>query len=152
MMLTNIFRKTSARLSILGLSLTTFGLTESAPAKTPEIEVTKASGVVLTDGLARIDFGMVTVGTTSKRNIVIRNAGTAPLTGLSIVLAGVNKEDFHVSPLPVTSLAPGAKMTVTILLTPSTMGPRAAAIHIKSNDADENPFDIKLGGRGMGRS
>jgi hypothetical protein len=31
---------------------------------------------------------------------------------------------------------------------PKAKGNRNAAIHIRSNDADENPFDIKLTGLG----
>jgi hypothetical protein len=31
---------------------------------------------------------------------------------------------------------------------PTAKGARIAAIHIKSNDADENPFDIDLAGQG----
>ncbi len=149
----NIFRKSTARLSLLGLAITVAGLANvTAASKAPEIEVKKLSGVILTDGISKLDFGMVTVGATAKRTLIIRNVGTAPLTGLALTKTGVSKNDYNISPLPVTTLAPGAKMTVVLILSPSLMGPRAAAIHISSNDADENPFDIKLTGMGMGRS
>src|SRR5204862_73933 len=36
----------------------------------------------------------------------------------------------------------------TVTFTPTAAGARAAAIHIASNDADENPFDISLTGTG----
>lgn len=47
------------------------------------------------------------------------------------------------------SLAPGASTTFKVTFKPTAAGTRKAAIHIESNDADENPFDIKLGGEGV---
>jgi hypothetical protein len=50
---------------------------------------------------------------------------------------------------PKTSLAPGSSTTFKVIFKPSAKGTRKANIHIKSNDADENPFDIKLTGQGV---
>ena len=60
----------------------------------------------------------------------------------------MNSGDFRVYDLGTTSLAPGASITFAVAFTPSAIGARTAAIHIDSNDADENPFDITLTGTG----
>ena len=65
---------------------------------------------------------------------------------------GDNNADFTLGSLGATTLAPGASTTFTVTFTPSAVGPRTAAIHIASNDSDENPFDIALTGTGVMRA
>jgi hypothetical protein len=45
-------------------------------------------------------------------------------------------------------LAGGGTATFKVTFKPTKKGTRSAAIHIDSNDADENPFDITLTGIG----
>jgi hypothetical protein len=76
----------------------------------------------------------------------IRNVGNVDLTGLAVTKDGLNASDFNVGSLGVTTLAPGASTTFTRRLHAEGRGSRTAAIHVASNDADENPFDIALTG------
>ncbi|MCX6928093.1 MAG: choice-of-anchor D domain-containing protein [Verrucomicrobia bacterium] len=129
-----------------------FALVRYIGSLAPEIVVEQPAGTNLADGGASIGFGTIVPGKPSFRAFTVRNAGTASLTGLALGKDGVNPGDFRVDELATTNLAPGASFTFTVTFVPSAVGPRSAAIHIASNDADENPFDITLTGAGYGNS
>ena len=118
-------------------------------AARPEISVQQPNGSDLTDGTAKRSFGTVKLGRTGvAKTFTIRNTGLANLTGLAITRNGPHAADFTVTPPAATTLAPGARTTFRVTFKPKAAGTRVAAIHIKNNDANENPFDIGLGGQG----
>ena len=80
----------------------------------------------------------------------MRNTGTAELTGLALSKSGTHSADFTLGSLGAASLAPGTSTTFSVTFTPGAVGTRTAAIHIASNDSNENPFDINLTGTGVG--
>jgi|GEM_PF-1585347 len=126
-----------------------FDITLTGTATAPEIAVEQPAGTDLADGTASIAFGSFNLGSSAPpRTFTIRNTGTANLTGLSVSKDGANTADFTVGSLGVTTLAPGASTIVNVTFAPvgGASGPRTAAIHIGSNDADENPFDIAFSG------
>lgn len=49
----------------------------------------------------------------------------------------------------MTVSGPSGSTTFTVAFTPAGVGTRSAALHISSNDADENPYDIALSGTGL---
>ncbi len=113
----------------------------------PEITVQEPAGSNLTDGAPARNFGTADVGKTGTvKTITLKNTGSADLTGLAVTKDGANAADFTVSALPVTTLAAGASTTFKVTYKPTAKGTRVAAIHIASNDSDENPFDINLSG------
>lgn len=114
----------------------------------PEIAVEQPAGSNLTDGTASIPFGAVAVGASSSSfTFIIRNSGAADLTGLAVTKDGSHAGDFSVSVIGMSdTVAPGGSTSFTVTFTPTAGGTRSAAIHIASNDADENPFDITLTG------
>ena len=114
----------------------------------PEIVVTQAAA--LTDGAGSVAFGTVVVGGSSAPlTFTITNTGAADLTGLVVTRNGANATDFTVSALSSTSVPVGAgTATVIVTFSPGSTGARTAALHLASNDADENPFDIALTGTG----
>ncbi|MEO5916422.1 MAG: MBG domain-containing protein [Luteolibacter sp.] len=117
------------------------------PDNTPEIAVEQPVGTNLTDGSASMSCGSVLVGSSSSPlTFTVKNVGSANLTGLSVSKDGASSADFTVGSLGATTLAAGASNTFTVTFSPSAPGSRTAAIHIASNDADENPFDINLTG------
>lgn len=127
----------------------TFIPKNSAP-KVPDIAVEQPLGSSLADGAANKAFGSVGVGSSgTAKTFTIRNTGSAKLTGLAITKNGANAADFKVTAPAAGSLAPGDKTTFKVTFKPIAKGTRRAAIHIKSNDANENPFDIKLSGMGV---
>lgn len=122
-----------------------------APASAPEIVVEQPVGSNLVDGSASVSCGLVNVGSASAAiSFTIRNAGTSNLTGLAVSKDGANSSDYTIGSLGVTTLAPGSSTTFPVTFSPSIAGSRSAVIHILSNDADENPFDIMLTGIGIG--
>lgn len=136
---------------LFGVSLNGTFTLGAAPPIAPEISIQQPLGKELTDGVTKRSFGFVQVSLTSSiKRFTIKNTGKARLTGLGISLTGTNKTDYIVGLLPKTSLAPDAALTFTVQFKPTAFGTRTAAIHIKSNDADENPFDIPLTGVGVG--
>lgn len=79
---------------------------------------------------------------------LIKNVGNGPLeiTGLLTSLP------FSViSPATPITIAPGASLPVTLAFTPQDSGSFTGTLRITSNDPDstENPFDVKLSGKGV---
>lgn len=94
-----------------------------------------------------VEAGNLSVGETSILTFNVVNIGNAPLAGMVIFKSGIDAADFTVdqTTLPDQSLTYGATR-FTVTFAPSTPGHKSASIHITSNDADENPFTIKLSG------
>jgi hypothetical protein len=116
----------------------------------PEIAVEQPAGTDLTDGAPAAGFGNIVLGADASRTFTINNTGTADLTGLAVAADGTNAAEFTVTANPASSVAPGGNTTFTVRFKPGAAGVRNAAIHIASNDANENPFDITLTGTGIG--
>jgi hypothetical protein len=124
-------------------------VSEAGTQPAPEIMVEQPAGSSLSDGVTKKSFGTVVVGKASTSKIfVITNTGTRPLTGLALVAKGKMAKEFSVGKLAVTSLEPGTKTSFKVQFRPAAKGTRSATIQVKSNDADENPFDIKVTGAG----
>jgi uncharacterized delta-60 repeat protein len=127
-----------------------FALVRYSGTTTPEIVVEQPAGNNLTDGSSTVDFGRLALdGGRATCWFRVRNASTATLTGLAVSLDGVNASEFSLGPLEATTLGPGGSTTFTVQCLPTAPGLRMAAIHIASNDADENPFDIALTATGV---
>lgn len=115
----------------------------------PEIVVEQPAANALADGSTTVDFATVLPGSSAPVSFTIRNTGSGPLTGLSLTKDGTHAADFSIAQPGVTTLPVGQSTTFTVTFAPpagSGGGPRHAAIHLASNDADENPFDIQLTG------
>ena len=120
------------------------------PSTTPEIAVEQPVGTDLVDGSASIDCGFANLSSSAAPvTFTVKNLGDGNLTGLSLSKDGTHSADFTLGSLGATTLAPGASTTFTVTFSPSAGGARTAAIHLASNDADENPFDIALTGTGV---
>ena len=116
----------------------------------PEIAVEQPAGTNLADGTASVAFGSVPPGSNSSKTFTIRNTGNANLTGLGITLDGTHAADFSVTASPTAPVTgPTGSTTFIVRFAPATAGAKSAALHIASNDADENPFDIALTGTGL---
>jgi hypothetical protein len=114
----------------------------------PDIAVEQPVGSNLVDGSGKKSFGTVKLGKKVTKAFTIKNTGTANLTGLAVVKKGTHAKDF-VTTAPVAKvLAPGASTTFKVTFKPLAKGTRNAVVQIKSNDPNENPFDIKVTGAG----
>ncbi len=115
----------------------------------PEIAIEQPEAVNLTDGVSTSTFGSAQIGSNITQSFKVRNTGTAPLTGLALSKAGTNTADFTLGTLAVTTLNPGENTTFDVTFIPTAIGSRSAILRVASSDADENPFDINLGGTGL---
>ncbi len=116
----------------------------------PEITIQQPVGSNLVDGSAKKMFRSLRVGNKgSPETFTIKNSGAKALTGLSIKLDGLNAKDFIITQPSKYSLVAGASTTFKVSFKPTAKGTRNAAIHVKSNDSNESPFDIWLVGLGM---
>ena len=114
----------------------------------PVIAVEQPVGTALTSGTGTVNFGSSVVGVAVPLTFTIRNTGTASLTGVAVTRDGTNSADFTVTASPAASVAAAGTTTFTVSFNPAASGTRTAALHIASNDATHNPFDIVLTGTG----
>jgi hypothetical protein len=114
----------------------------------PEIAVEQPLGTNLADA-DTTDFGLVAAGSKASLTFTIKNTRTANLTGVTITKSGPNATDFTVTANPAALVGgPDGTTSFTVRFAPSAAGIRTAALHLASNDPDENPFDINLTGIG----
>jgi len=120
-------------------------------ATVPEIVVEqgKGTGKNLTDNKSKRDFGVVKVRKSGKPMLfTIRNIGTAKLTNVRVTLSGKQAKDFKVVMNPARTVAAGEKTQFKVVYKPAKAITSKALLKIASNDKDENPFRVKLSGKG----
>jgi len=122
-------------------------LTGYAYQPRPEISIQQPAGSELIDAKTKKSFGTVQVGKAgTPKKFIIKNVGTSVLSGFAITIDGANAKDFIWTNPASKTLIPGATTSFKVTFKPKKAGSRKAAIHIKSTDANENPFDITLTG------
>lgn len=115
----------------------------------PEISVEQPLNVALVDGTAVVDFGS-NPGTEVTKVFTVRNTGPANLNKLDLTIDGANSNNYTITQPAKTVLKPGEITSFTVSFKAgSVAGTRTATIHLASNDADENPFDIDLTGESL---
>lgn len=114
----------------------------------PALLVEQPAKTRLANGSTTSDFGNVLVGTRSSRVFTLRNAGNAPLQGVTLTLDGPQSAEFAITSPRVGTLEPGGSNAVTITFAPLAEGTRSATLRISSNDPDDNPFTLALSGKG----
>ncbi|MGC4116593.1 MAG: choice-of-anchor D domain-containing protein [Myxococcales bacterium] len=102
---------------------------------------------------ASIDFGSVKVGEISLREVTLRNPGRTALDVVDVFPSTASSPDFSVSgfsPGAAIHLEPGASYTLTVGLTPSSNGPRQAAVRMRATGvgADGCWAEVRLQGNG----
>lgn len=123
----------------------TFVLTVNAP----DIVVEQPFNTSISSGGTK-DFGNVLVGGSTSLVFFVKNITASNLTGLNLTLNGADAAMFTIISTPVAPVAgPNGATAFTIRFNPTSAGAKTAAIHLSSNDPDENPFDITLTGTGM---
>lgn len=106
-------------------------------------------GKAQVDGSARRFFGSAKIkkkkGTL--RTITITNNGSNTLRGLRMVRGGDHPRDYFAR-FSRKPLKPGKSVTVRLTFRPKALGSRTAELQIFSSETTDNPFDLKLIGRG----
>ena len=128
------------------------------PTTSPEISVEQPAGIILSDAVGGINYGVTLIGSPGVSKVfTITNVGSANLTGISVTKDGPQAADFILNATGASaSLPSGGSTTFTVTFVSGITGAsgslRTAALHIASNDADENPFDIALTGQGFSQT
>jgi hypothetical protein len=112
------------------------------------IVVQQPAGTNLVNGASTINFGSVTVGTSTNLTFTITNIGGANLTGLGVTIDGPNAAMFSVTASPIAPVTPGGSTTFTVRFAPTNTGAKDPALHIANNDINNNPFNIEIAGTG----
>lgn len=108
-----------------------------------DIAVASEAGVVLRTP-ATLTLPSMAFHTANLVRLALRNPGTTALTNLAATFSGPQADEFSISGVLVTGLAPGATGVVTIAVQPVALGKREATLSLTSSDPNENPFLVKL--------
>lgn len=114
----------------------------------PEIIVWNPKGNRLKDNVSTFSFGKAKMNHRVTQKFTIGNEGGIPLKKLAIRINGKNAKDFKVSGPLKTELSTDGQTKFKVTFKPTAKGKRTATLLIRNNDADENPFDIKIEGIG----
>jgi hypothetical protein len=96
----------------------------------------------------KLTFANQAVGSTSAaQTVTLTNTGTAALSVTSIALTGANPGDFTQTNGCGSSIAAGAKCTISVTLKPIATGTRTAAVTLTDN-ASGSPQAVSLTGMG----
>ncbi|MGV3660420.1 MAG: M36 family metallopeptidase, partial [Prosthecobacter sp.] len=112
----------------------------------PDASVEFPDGTELADGGGVADFGPLAVGLTSLRQVLIKNASGGPLSLLSFRVDGAHGVEFTLGSPAQSLLAPGESTYLPVTWAPRFVGTKRAALHILTNDPDEDSYDIIING------
>jgi uncharacterized delta-60 repeat protein len=92
------------------------------------------------------DFGQVLLGGGASRSFTLKNAGTAPLTGLTLTKGGADAADFTITQSPATTVAVGGSTSFTVLFSPSSSSSsKQAVVHLAADSLlVGQKFDLPL--------
>ena len=101
-----------------------------------------------------LSFGEITVTDFADLSVQVSNTGEGPLFITSREFFGANDDQFEIvnpAPLPIKINPNAAPKTITVRFRPTAIGFKDATLFLFNNDPDasENPFRIKLQGRGV---
>ena len=114
------------------------GFADNPAYMAPEAEIIASSD---------LDFSLVEVGRIRELEFLVANSGTAMLElyDMHLVGAGTNEFNFIV---PVSLVAPGDTVSVTVRYSPKTVGQHTASIKLFSTDPDQKETTVLLSGEG----
>lgn len=115
----------------------------------PQILIQGPAGGAISSGGSTVNFGTLLPGSTASQTFTVFNTGNADLTNLAIAIDGANAADFVVTHAPASVVGSGGSATFAVRFTPTAAGPRSATLHLASNAASNNPFNINLTGTGL---
>ncbi len=113
--------------------------------------VLASSGPVAALSPTSVDFGNVTVGSTTAPLVVyVVNTGdqTLDFSSPAISITGTNSSDFQPTNTCGATLVPNQNCTISVNFTPSAAGTRSASLTISDN-APGSPQSVPLNGQGV---
>jgi hypothetical protein len=127
----------------------------SSDTKKPVINVKlqgKAPPPKISVSPSSVNFGKVNIGSaSSSKRITIRNTGMSDLNISGITISATN--DFNQEANDCSVVAKGSSCTISITFTPSSPASKeSASLTIPSDDPKKPVLNVKLSGRGEGRT
>lgn len=116
----------------------------ATPAPQPEIAVSLGTVNVATGGT--INFGSVSLGSSTNKVITVKNTGPGILNLTALDPGNMPPGFTLVSNLSRLTLTTNQTATFTVSFTPSLVGAANQTLNLLSNDADEATFALKLVG------
>jgi hypothetical protein len=117
----------------------------------PEMDIT--AGILVVPNGGNYDFGEVNVNSQiAAATFTITNSGSADLilSGSPMVgIDGVDAAMFSIGTQPSSPVAASQSTIFTIIFSPSSVGPKAAVVHIPNNDSDEAGYSFWVAGTGI---
>jgi len=99
-----------------------------------------------------LPLGNQAIATTSApRTVTLISTGTTTLLMSNFTFTGANAGDFSQSNNCPLGLAPGAKCTISVTFTPSTLGAESATLNVNDNAAN-SPQTVVLSGTGVAQA
>ncbi|MES2923267.1 MAG: choice-of-anchor D domain-containing protein [Verrucomicrobiota bacterium] len=116
----------------------------------PVLALENADGTPLEPATAVAKFGSSILGSTGETvTYIVRNTGTAELTGIQITTTGLRASSYLLDLPSGSSLEPGATLSFNVTFKPAGVGSQPAAIQISSNSTFSEVFKIALDGTGI---
>lgn len=142
--------KRRAILTVTGQGLTeSMDISQQGRPRGAEIAVQQPQGSDLMNRKARTTFGTIPRGNSRSKTYWIKNLGSRPLDDLKFQIGGIDRSDFSLNWRGGASLKPSETAKAIVTFRPQKTGMKAAVLRIRSNDDDENPFLIQLGGESV---
>jgi hypothetical protein len=115
----------------------------------PQTVALTGTGTIVALSTTAMNFGTVTVGTTSAaKSVTVTNTGTVALTFTGFTLTGLNPGDFLISSNTCGStLGAGLKCVISVEIKPTVTGTRKATLNVIDNGGG-SPQTVTLAGVG----
>ncbi len=104
---------------------------------------------IISSSHENIDFGMVVVGETEIKNLIITNTGSLDLTIDSVIFSGNNSVFFYDDIASDSTLKPDGSLTMELHFSPVETGEIEAELIFLSNDSNTDSLAVNLTGIGM---
>lgn len=92
------------------------------------------------------DFGFSINGSSTSLTFTIRNTGSTPLTGISVLLEGPAAGDYSIASYPPAVVLVGVKTNFIVTFSSTTEGLRSARLSIRTDSTPIGSYDINLTG------
>jgi hypothetical protein len=134
--------------SATGTRSASLSVTDTA-AGSPQLIPLTGVGTTAKLAPATLNFGSVTVGTTSAAKVItLTNIGTTAITISGITITGAAAGDFSQTHTCGASLGAGASCTISVQFKPTVTGNRSAAVRVTDNAAG-SPQQVPVSGKGI---
>ena len=119
--------------------------TGSITSKAASLKVSNTGALMLSSSTNSLNFGNVSIASSSTQHIILTNAGSSDVTISQVLVAGAG---FNSTSSNGLTLSSGQSTTLTSTFAPSASGAATGKVTVSSN-ASNSPANISLSGTGV---